>query len=389
MRTTFLLLFIATICGAQAPFTLNGGGTDQAQYFAALPYESINEKIIIKARINDKTYRFLLDTGAPTTISTQLSETLKPALVAQIPVWDVNNARDSMMVVSLNEIFVGDIAFKNIPALVAKPNIAFECFELDGIIGSNLMRNSILQIDERNKQMVLTDDVKRLNLSAKQASKLWLDRQSSPIIQIKLKNKNQAKEQLLFDTGMQGLYDVSMRHLATFQKHKLFETLGKGVGSNAMGLHGMAKDTTIYRLRLPVMEINGHKLLNIVTETTLDDNSRIGASLLQYGVVTVDYKHKKFYFSPYTLTDTDTREKRFPINIVPKGDQIFIGTVWSDALSSKISAGDQVIAIDGVNYEKTDLCALFLAPILKGKDSMRISTKNREGKIVETFLRRE
>lgn len=391
MRTAAILtlLFITNVCCGQTGFTLNNGGTDQVHYYSALQCENINDKIIIKIKIKDRTYRFLLDTGAPTTISAKLFDELKPGIIAKISISDVNAAKDSIVVVSLNEILVGDVVFKNIPTLIIEHNVMFECFELDGIIGSNLLRNSILQIDESNKQVIITDDAERLNLKAKQSSEMFLDRQSSPIIWVNLKNKKQAKEHLLFDSGMKGLYDLSLRHLELFQKQNIFKDIRKGIGSISLGLHGMAKDTTIYRLHLPVMEINGHKLLNIVTETTLDDNSRIGASLLQYGVVTVDYKNKKFYFNPYTTTDMDASEKHFPVNLVPKNNQLYIGAVWDSALNTKISVGDQVVAIDGVNYENINICDLLLKSILKGKDKILLTTRDNSGKNIETIIERE
>lgn len=388
--TILTFLFITNVCCGQTDFTFNNGGTDQVHYYSTLQYENINDKIIVKIKIKDSTYRFILDTGAPTTITTKLFDELKPNIITKISVSDINAVKDSMVVVSLNEILVGDIAFKNIPTLVAKPNVVFECFEVDGLIGSNLLRNSILQIDESNKKVIITDDVNRLNLNSKQSSKLFLNGQSSPHVWVKLKNKKQAKELLLFDSGMQGLYDLSLSHLGTFQKYNIFVALGKGFGSNSLGLHGMAKDTTIYRLRLPIMEINGNKLLNITTKTTLDNNSSIGASLLQYGIVTVDYKNKKFYFKPYSATDIDASEKHFPVSFVPKNNKLSVGTVWDNELNTKkISVGDQVVAIDGINYENVNFCDLLLKSILKGKDKILLTTRNNSGKNMETVIVRE
>ncbi len=386
--TILTFLFITKVCCGQTGFTFNNGGTDQIHYYSSLQYENINDKIIIKIKIKDKIYRFILDTGAPTTITTKLFDELKNNVITKISVSDANATKDSVIVVSLNEVLIGDIAFKNIPTLVAKPNIVFECFEVDGIIGSNLLRNSILQIDGSNNQVIITDDVKKLNLNPKQSSKLFLDNQSSPVIWVKLKNKKQAKEQLLFDSGMQGLYDLSLRHLEIFKKYSIFEELGKGTGINSLSLFGMAKDTTIHRLRLPIMEINGNKLLNITTETTLDNNSRIGSSLLHYGIVTVDYKNKKFYFNPYTTTDIDASEKQFPVNFIPQNNKLYIGTVWDNDLKIKISPGDQVLTIDGINYENINICDFLLKSILKGKDKILITTRDSSGKKIETIIER-
>jgi hypothetical protein len=54
--------------------------------------------------------------------------------------------------------------FENSVALSSNDdkNLVFDCFNLDGFIGSNLL-NSILQIDTRNKTLIITNDEKNLN----------------------------------------------------------------------------------------------------------------------------------------------------------------------------------------------------------------------------------
>lgn len=384
----FLLvfLFLTSVVFGQTNFTFNSGGTEQVNYFTTLPYEKVNDKIIIKIKVKDKTHRFILDTGAPTIIDAKLFEELKPTVLTKLSISDANNAIDSMILVSLSDIALNEVVFQNIPTLVSKSNKVFECFEVDGIIGSNLMRNSIIQIDETNKKVILTDNVKKLNLSSVPSSKLFLDKQSSPIIWIQLKNKSKAKEQLLFDTGMQGLYDLSLYHFETFKENEVFDKIQKGEGSNALGIHGIAKDTTIYRIHLPVLEINGIKFQNVLTQTTMDNNSRIGSKLLHYGTVTVDYKNKKFYFKPNSNNAIDAHEKQFPINIIPKNDKLYISTVWDDKLKSQINAGDQILEIDSKSFEKIDFCDLILKSTLKGKDKILLKTKNSNGEIIETIL---
>lgn len=387
--TILILIFISQFCFGQNSFTLNNGGTTQTNYYSTLQYEKAHEKIILNAKIKGKTYTFILDTGAPTTISTELLEELKPSIITKISVSDANQSNDSMTVVSLDEIILGDIVFKDIPTLVAKPNVLFDCFQVDGFIGSNLLRNSILQIDESNRKVIITDDVKSLNLNPKQSSKMFLNSQSSPFIWVQLKNKKTAKEQLLFDSGMEGLYDLSLHHLEIFQKHNIFEELGKGIGSNLFGLHGIGKDTAIFRLRLPIMEINGSNLLNITTETTLSSNSRIGASLLQYGVVTVDYKNKKFYFNPYTQNDINVSTKEFGISFIPKDNKLFINIIWDSDLTKQINVGDQIIEIDGINCEHINICDLLVKRPFSKKDKIRLTIKNSVGSIVETTIERK
>ncbi len=385
----FSLLVLTQICFGQTGFSFNQGGSNPIDYFSTIPYENINDKIIVSVQIKEKIYRFILDTGAPTTISSKFFYEINPSLIAKIPISDANQITDSLSVVRLNDITIGDVTFTNIPALVAKNNIIFECFQVDGFIGSNLLRNSVVQINNNSKYLIITNDEKKLALNPKHSSDLFLDKQSSPVVSIYFKKKK-VKEQVLFDLGMNSLYDLSLNHFNLFKQYKIFEILGNSKGSNSLGLFGVAQDTIQYRLRLPEMEINGTKILNITTQTTIDDNSRIGSKILEYGIVTIDYKNKKFYFAPFLKNEIDATQKKFPIDFVPRNNQLYIGFIWDDKLDDNISVGDQIIAIDEISYENRNICDFMTKDaVFRDKDKVTLITRNIKGEKVETMIKRE
>lgn len=289
----FYLLITTQICLGQANFSFNEGGSSQTDYFSSIPYENINGKIILNTKIKDKSYRFILDTGAPTSISQKLFDELKADLITKIKISDINQKTDSLSIVRLNDITLGNINFTNIPTLVVKDNVIFECLQVDGFIGSNLLRNSIIQIDNNNKNIVITNDKKKLTLNPKNSSDLILDRQSSPIITIHIKGKKKGEEKLLLDLGMNAFYELSLDNFNLFNKHDIFKVLSSAKGTNSIGLFGAAEDTLQYRLLLPQMTISNVKILNISAETSRNDNSGIGSKILEYGVVTIDYKNKR------------------------------------------------------------------------------------------------
>lgn len=383
------LLYLTQVCWGQTSFSFNEGGSTKIDYFSSIPYENINGKIILNVNIKGKTYKFILDTGAPTSISSELFNELNPPLISKIPISDANNKTDSLSVVRLSEIEIGDATFSNIPTLVVKNNIIFECFKIDGFIGSNLLRNSVLQIDHKSKSIIITNDNKKLTLDQKNSSDLFLDNQSSPIITTYLKNKKKVKEQLLLDLGMNGFYDLSLNNFNLFNKYGIFKVIATAKGSNSMGLFGVAEDAVQHRILLPQMEISNFKISNISAETTIDDNSRIGSKILEFGVVTIDYKNKKFYFLPHNQ-NIDANEKKFPIDFVPRNNQLFVSFVWDNNLSDKISKGDQIIAIDDINYENVSICEVIIkTPIFKDKYSVKLTTRNQKGEQIETVIERK
>ena len=108
---------------SQDDFTLNQGGTTQTNYYTELSYEDIRWAPIIKVTINEKEYRFLLDTGAPNAISKKLFDELKPELIKKVPVLDANNYENNLNIVRLKEIKIGTVTFHDIPTAV--PNDPF------------------------------------------------------------------------------------------------------------------------------------------------------------------------------------------------------------------------------------------------------------------------
>jgi hypothetical protein len=393
-----ILIGFNQVCIGQKDFSFNQGNTSQANYFEEIPFEVIKEKIIVKAMLNGKSYRFILDTGAPTTIRESLKNELKPDILAKIPVSDANDNMDSLVVVSLSEIQIGQVDYHDIPALVVNDNNPiFECLQIDGFIGSNLLRNSIIQIDSKAKTLSLANDVAKLKLNKGYSSDIFLDAQSGPIVSLRVKNnKNRAKFDLLMDTGMEGLFDLSMDHYFQMEQHfgenGLFKVKSKAEGSNSMGLFGIAQNTTQYRLEVPVLEINGSDFLNVPIETTVDNNSRIGNKLMEFGKVVIDYKNKKFYFVPFEKKEMNLSEKQFPVDFFPSNNKLYVGFVWDKMLEGKISRGDQVISIDGKNFESIDICDLVNGTVVlndKQKNQIILTTKTGKGELVSTLMERK
>jgi len=363
MKSLLQLLFIAffsTIAFAQKPFSLSQGETTEKEYFTTLSYTEIKEKIIIDGVINGKTYKFLLDTGAPMVISEKLSKELNLSKVRDMEIIDQSSLKDTMGIVLLPNIKIGEVNFNNIPTLISEKSL-IDCFGIDGIIGSNVLKNSTVQFSSKNKTIIITDMPKRLNLKSKNASKLFLDGQSNPYIWIEQQNgKTEAREQLLFDTGMDEFYDLSIHNYKKhFEKINLFNEISKSSGAYSMGLHGNAQVSENHKFLLPQLTINNVVFKNVITKTTYDKNSRIGASLLKYGVVTVDYKNKKFYFEPFEQAKTfDIAEKQWPFNAILNDDKLAIGIVWDTSLEKNMKPGDLILQFDDMNFEKMSLCDL-------------------------------
>lgn len=388
ISTVFIILVFAQLCIAQE-FSLNQGGTTQNNYFTVISYENVKGKIILSAKINNKAYRFILDTGAPNTITQSLYNEIKPIILTEIPVGDQSGKVDSMLVVSIESVTLGGITFRDIPTLVSDEHFIANCFQVDGLIGSNMLRNSIVQFSSTNNTITLTDDKNKLPLNKRQSSKLFLTpHQSSPYVWVNLRDNKRANIQLLFDSGDDDFFSLSIVHFAFFQEKNVFSDYSQGYGSYTFGLHGLAKDTIVYRVGAAEMKINGSRFRNVSFETTSNVNSRVGSELLKYGIVTVDYKDKRFYFEPFKK-DANLQAKQFPFAPTFINDTFSIGIVWGDQYKNQLSVGDHIIEIDGENYENADFCDIVNASNLMENDKISLKLKDKTGAMKTIVLEKE
>lgn len=231
-----------------------------------------------------------------------------------------------------------------------------------------MLRNSILQFSSKEHTITLTDLPEKVNLNNKVFSNLYLNQvQSAPFIDIKLGENGQGSIPMLFDTGDNGFVSLALSHYLLSEKYQIFNVLTKSKGYSALGAHGVEIDTVKYRLRATKMDINGAIFKNITLETTPNDNSSIGCDLLKYGIATLDYKNKKFYFEPYQ-TPVDLYTGSFPVSLTLNNNKATIGVVWDKKLAEQISIGDQLLSVDGKDYTQLSACDFALkAKAFEGK----------------------
>jgi len=392
-----LILFFVIRSGySQNIPSANGGGTASKDYYAEIRCEREAGWFIVPVTINGKQRRFLLDTGAVSMFSKELAEELQLQPADSLSVLDQSGKKDSMHIYSLSGIEMGGIVFDEIPALLFKDTTLSSCWRWDGIIGSNLLRNSIVRFSPKDSTVIITDNPARINLKEqkKYASDLFLTpSQSSPYVWIGIKDRKKGRIQLLFDSGMTGLLDMALNHLNYFREKKIItdnSLLYKGKGSHTLGLFGRADDTMQYRFRLPELKIKKALFKNASAHTTADGNSRIGIELLKYGTVTVDYINKKFYFVPFFEKETDIYEKMNPISLSINNGSVVIGMVWDDRLRDELAVGDKVVAVNEVNLENKEDCELFsLMDELNAGDDSLLKLRDKDGRIKEIRIVKE
>src|ERR1044072_8803799 len=100
-----LYLFSALLClnlsVAQNIKTINKGKVIPKNYNVSVPYKDMRGLVIVQAVIKDKTYDFLVDTGAMSAISQELSEEFGLRSNTELDVSDASDLRQNMKLVIL------------------------------------------------------------------------------------------------------------------------------------------------------------------------------------------------------------------------------------------------------------------------------------------------
>lgn len=387
LKLILSLLFVNSLIFGQINF--NQGKINDKEYYEVIPYETEIGKIILPVTINNKTYRFLLDTGAPNLFSTELLKEINVAEGASINVNDANNQDQKMKFAVVPQLKIGNLVFENQAGLIYnfEEHNLLSCYKIDGFIGSNLLRNSIIKMNGANKTIIITNKIKSLNIDKKPVKMKLVGNQKSPYVELKFvgKNNEKASDMVLVDTGMDGLYDMSKRAYTIFENSKIFEALYTATGIGDSGLFGAGDSSEQKLLEIENANLNQQIINNIMVSTTLDDNSRIGLDFLKYGDITLDFLNKKFYFeSPKTI---DVKEKTPKFFTSVQNDKVVIGIVWDEKLKLLMNTGDEVISANQIDITNISLCDfLRLKKEWKNKESYILKLKNKEGQISEITI---
>lgn len=300
--TILISLVIPLFIGAK-DFTLNRGYVDANSFYLRLPIETKANLVILDVQVDGKKKKFLLDTGAPTVISRSLQKQLKCKALSKVNVTDINEAEGALPAVNVPYLQIGHLQVRDVAALVVEDNNPiFQYLGIDGIIGSNMLRNMILRISAREKVIVLTDNLSLLDTYSAYKINMHTDKdmQSSPVITVKLGDG--ITEELLFDTGFDGFYNISAKKFAMFNGHNDVDVLAVEKANTIVGMIGIDTLSDKYKVLIPRYNIAGFVFHNVIAYTSSDNNSKLGAQFLSVGDVTLDYINNEFYLQPYPMT---------------------------------------------------------------------------------------
>lgn len=375
-------VFLIISCGSLSK-TYNSGSLLTEYYKEVLPFNYDNNLAIIEVVINSKKYNFLVDTGAPTVISSSIYKDINVKPAHQISVSDSQGQKDKKEVVIVPEIKLGNLTYNNIGAVVASLDDVFEfkCMKIDGIIGANQMAKSFWKFDYQNHEITITEQLSNYELSSyKDTLSFTTSMQKTPYVKGTI---NGLTTSFTYDTGFTGHIDVSKK-LADFP-----DALGiTRLGNSSVGLYDAIDSVSTRTVKMDSVKIGAIDMKTQIVD--LDHGSLIGNKFMNKHEVIMDWSSQKIYLKKVKEYQ-DIQETSFGFNFRIKDNKAIVTGLIKE-FPNELELGDQLLSINDFDFRdinKDNACEKWNNYNITELDTVNITYQRDSVEYKITLLRKE
>jgi hypothetical protein len=327
-----------------------------------VPMETQNNLIIVPVVVHGNTYRFLLDTGAPFSISKELQEKLQYPIISKGNIVDSDNNREAILWAKVDSISIGEAVFVNQSAFIGdfKANPLLACLELDGIIGSNLMRQCNWTIDPVNQQLTLFQDPPQ--------------RQEGDLMEIPFKPNKQYSmfaslpigqstvNSVLIDYGSNSMCSMNPSIFEVLAERNAFHKVWVEKGTKQSGIIGKPVAINRQITQCDSLLFDSVRINPVLVRTS--KTTSIGNGLLKHFIVTIDWSNHRLLLEPTDKKIPTLTMAGFSIG-VRANQQLYIQSLVNHSTADSLGMRThmQVVKFNGLDFEQgATFCDFFTAP---------------------------
>ncbi|KEZ93651.1 aspartyl protease family protein [Nonlabens ulvanivorans] len=387
MKKLVYLILILTIIGCNSlSKTLNGGKVAKDDYMETIKFNYDYNFALIDVVINQKTYTFLVDTGAPTVISNQIYKDLNINPANSTNVTDSQGQSNNQEVVIIPEVRIGNLIYNDIGAIVADLRDVFEfnCMGIDGIIGANQMAKSFWKFDYQNHEITITDQLANFDITSyEDRLNFFTSNQKTPYV---VGFVNGVSTTYTFDTGFAGHLDVDS-DIADFDDAIGFVKYG----SSSVGLYDVKDSISTRTIKIDSLRIGDIDMGQQIVE--LDHGSLIGNDFMNKHDMIMDWSSNLIYLKK--IKEYEKGEKSvFGFQTRFKENKAIVVAVIKE-VDLDLQIGDQLLCINDYNlrelndqtscdiYNDLDLEKLETIDIIYLRDGKEYNTTLKRVKLIE------
>ena len=364
MLLTAILLLSG--CSVQKKITnlFQEGRIKQTSFNVEIPFEYRLGLVIIKVELNNETYDFVFDSGAPNVLSKELAATLGIKGLITQDIGGHQGNRQPMDFTKIEALTIGGITFEETAAGIGDFNQSTEvgCLEIDGIIGSNLMRLAVWKIDYRNQIITITNTKESLSLG-KDTKRIPFYSNSVHTPYCDLKINGIVEKNMMLDLGATEGFNLSYNNYKKIQKAVSNNKEVVDYGYHGAGFYGYGNIDSLYYLQADDLSIGEIQLNNQVIKFSKSFTPTIGTGFFKNYDLVMNWTDQEFLLSPHTVYDNHKLiHKGINFNYQDGALSIASLVTGSEAEALGIQVGDKVIQIDGKDYAamtQAAYCKLF------------------------------
>jgi len=319
-----------------------------------IPFEEVYGLMIVPIVIDGKTYRFLFDTGAGTTvISAELAQLPAFKQKGSLSIKDAKQVSNKLPVGYLRSISLGELKYEKVGVVVNdfSANAQFNCFGFDGILGMNVINQNNWKVDYEKGILVSYDLNFIPDFTESTYEFPFVSKSGIPYVQWFV---NGEKDKLMVDTGKNG--DI----ISLSSKVKIDAAKKQSVGYASFGMFGeTAMDTTNY-YQVNFSDSLGFNLSGVSITQDKDSKSIIGNGFFKrsYASVFFDFKNRKMHCT--APTHNSIIYSSYGVSVMLGSGGLVIGSKdlqFSDEVD-QLTVNDQILEVNGVAVTSENLCEL-------------------------------
>lgn len=375
---------------------------NQKKKSVTIKFKSSSNLIIIPVTINESdTLNFILDTGVRYPIITELPFVNKLNLNYLMPI-PVKGLGEGVELTAYrsgnNTMSISGLTARNQEVQM----IIDENFQIShilgmpvhGLIGFNLFKDYIVEIDYINEQITLNkpEYFKYRDRSKDIIMPLNFDG-NKPFVNTSILTDDSTKVpvKLLVDTGASDALWLSEKsdERINFPKNHIEAFIGRGLSGDLYGVKGRIDAIWVGPLVLPqpIVSFPESELIDQLM-TSNDRNGTIGAEILRRFHVTIDYRNSRLTLRPNHKINDEFNYNMSGMEIINPMPGLPIFTITnirenSPAFLAGLKENDQILSLNNTSHKTMELNDINL--LLQSKENKKIKVKYlREGVEYET-----
>lgn len=377
------LRIVITLCAILFSLGLNAQNV-----VSVIPYEVYGGKMIVKIFVNGQEERFIFDTGAgKSSLSTEYCRANNLIAIDSIKINDVTSttAYYPQTRIALMTTLDEKVRFNNVPVIIMPEPSPLRCFNVIGLIGSDLLATTICIIDPKTKTITITSSENPSQESLRYSHNL-LPNNVLPIFSVLV---NGIEISTLFDSGSYSFMNLKNSDFERLKEKDAVTVISQGSGAKSFGLANKIESDEGNRVYVQNLRVGPAKFEDIFTETSNTPYTLLGVRFLEYAKIVIDYPRRRLFYLPFEQDTIKPVFKHTNFGVTIRDGKLVVANTWGD-LSNVISEGDLVTHINGVQTGTYDFCNIIAGvKELKGSDPKILTIKTKGGKVVDLEYKTE